>query len=79
MCTCRMDGGKVTTDWSIDKADLSRPLNRNEGKSNGIRGMRKMIPRGGFAFDSSQEPYEVVPQVWIWAVPTAMLTDEHER
>jgi hypothetical protein len=63
----------------IERTGLCREQNRNDVKSNGIRGIRKMIARGGFAFDSSQEPYEVVPQVWIWAVPTAMLTDEHER
>ena len=63
-------GPKAPAEWmeewdpaerNIEQADLSRAQNRNYGNSNGMFGMREMILRGGFAFDSRQEPDEVVP------------------
>jgi hypothetical protein len=69
-------GSKAPAEWmeerdpaerNIEQADLSRTQHRNYGKLNGMLGMRKMILRGGVAFDSRQEPYEVVPHVRIWA------------
>ena len=69
-------GSEAPAEWMEERdpaerntgqADLSRAQNRNYGKSNGMVGMRETILRVGFAFDSRQESYEVVPHVRICA------------
>jgi hypothetical protein len=69
-------GPKAPAEWmeerdpverNTEQADLSRTQRRNHGMSKWFASMRESILWGRLAFDSRQEPYEVVPHVRICA------------
>jgi hypothetical protein len=69
-------GPKAPAEWmeerdpverNTEQADLSRTQRRNYGMSKWFASMRESILWGRLAFDSRQEPYEVIPHIRICA------------